>query len=130
MTRTGDIEQELIRLEHDWARAIQERDMRFLEDLLGEEFTLTTGRPGAEIRQRQEWLDITRERYVIEAFRFESFDVRVYGDAAVVRSRYAQKGRMGNQDRDQTFLMTDVFVYRDGGWQAVTRHISPLESGS
>jgi len=130
MTRTGDIEQELIRLELDWARAIQERDMRFLEDLLGEEFTLTTGRPGAEIRQRQEWLDITRERYVIEAFRFESFDVRVYGDAAVVRSRYAQKGRMGNQDRDQTFLMTDVFVYRDGGWHAVTRHISPLESGS
>jgi hypothetical protein len=56
--------------------------------------------------------------------------VRVYEDAAVVRSRYAQKGRMGNQDRDQTFLMTDVFVYRDGGWQAVTRHISPLESGS
>jgi ketosteroid isomerase-like protein len=130
MTRTRDIEQELIRLEHDWARAIQERDMRFLEDLLGEEFTLTTGRPGAEIRQRQEWLDITRERYVIEAFRFERLDVRVYGDAAVVRSRYAQKGRMGNRDRDQTFLMTDVFVCRDGGWQAVTRHISPLESGS
>jgi hypothetical protein len=96
----------------------------------GEEFTLTTGRPGAEIRQRQEWLDITRERYVIEAFRFESLDVRVYGDAAVVRSRYAQKGRMGNRDRDQTFLMTDVFVCRDGRWQPATRHVSPLESRS
>jgi hypothetical protein len=28
---------------------------------------------------------------------------------------------------DQTFLMTDVFVRRDGRWRAVTRHVSPLE---
>jgi ketosteroid isomerase-like protein len=130
MSRAADSEQELIRLEHDWMRAVQERDMQFLDDLLGEEFTLTTGRPGVEIRQRQEWLDITRERYVIEAFRFESLDVHVYTDAAMVRSRYTQRGRMDDQDRDQTFLMTDVFVRRDGRWQAVTRHISPLKSGS
>ena len=126
--RPTDDEQELIRLEHDWMSAVQARDMRFLSDLLGEEFVLTTGRPGAEIRGRQEWLAITRERYIVEAFEFESLDVHVYGDAAMVRSRYTQKGRMDGQDRSQTFLMTDVFVRRSGRWQAVTRHISPLES--
>ena len=130
MSRADTSEQELIRLEHDWMRAVQERDMEFLDDLLGEEFTLTTGRPGVEIRQRQEWLDITRERYVLDAFRFESLDVHVYTDAAMVRSRYTQRGQMDDQDRNQTFLMTDVFVRRDGRWQAVTRHISPLEPGA
>jgi hypothetical protein len=59
--------------------------MRFLDDLLGEHFALTTGRLGAEIRGRQEWLAITRERYIVEAFEFESLDVHVYGDAAMVR---------------------------------------------
>ncbi len=130
MGQADDSEQDLMRLEHDWMRAVQELHITFLDDLLGEEFTLTTGRPGVEIRQRQEWLDITRERYVINAFRFESLDVHLYTDAAVVRSRYTQRGRMDDLARDQTFLMTDVFVRRDRRWQAVTRHISPLEPGS
>ncbi len=33
---------------------------------------------------------------------------------------------MGSDDRSQTFLMTDVWVERDGQTQLVTRHISPL----
>jgi uncharacterized protein DUF4440 len=64
----------------------------------------------------------------VEAFEFESLDVRVYADAAMGRSRYRQKGRMDDQDLSQTFLMTDVFVRRSGRWLAVTRQISPLES--
>ena len=114
MANVSDDERELIRLEHDWMRAVQARDMGFMSGLLGEEFTLITGRPGAEVRGRQEWLDITRERYVVEDFEFESLDVHAYGDAAMVRSRYTQKGRMDDQDRSQTFLMADVFVRRNG----------------
>ncbi len=118
---------ELIRLQHEWAAAVQRRDMDFLERLLGEEFTLTTGRKGVEVRTRQEWLDITRDRYEVDSWEYEEMDVRVYGDAAVVRSRYRQTGRMDGADRALTYLMTDVWVRRDGRWQAVTRHISPLE---
>jgi hypothetical protein len=77
--RATDDDQELVRLENDWMRAVQARDMHFLDDLLGEEFALTTGRPGAEIRGRQEWLANTRERYIVEAFEFESLAVHVYG---------------------------------------------------
>ena len=86
--------QKLIRLEHAWMEAVRSRDVAFLDDLLGEEFTLTTGRPGNEVRGRQEYIDITRERYVIEDFQFEDLDVHIYGDAAMVRSRYAQRGSM------------------------------------
>jgi ketosteroid isomerase-like protein len=117
---------ELVRLEHEWQDALRRRDMDFLESLLGEEFTLTTGRAGAPVRTRQEWLDISRDRYVVDSFEFEDLDVHVYGDTALVRSRYTQTGSMDGQDRTQPFLMTDVFVMRDGRWQAVTRHVSPL----
>ena len=110
--------------------AVRARDLAFLDDLLGEEFTLTTGRTGNEVRGRQEYLDITAERYEIEDFEFEELEVLAYGEAAVVRSQYKQEGRMDGQNRDQTFLMTDVFVWRAGGWRAVTRHVSPLEPGS
>ena len=107
---------------------MQRRDLAFLDRLLGSRFTLTTGRTDAEVRSRQEWLDITRDRYTIESFAFEDFIVQVYGDTAVARSRYRQTGRMDNQDRTLMYLMTDVWVRRAGRWQAVARHISPLDT--
>lgn len=120
---------ELIRLQNQWADAVQRRDLAFLERLLGEEFTLTTGRPGFEMASRQEWLDVTRDRYIVESFEYLHFDIHVYGDVAVVRSRYRQKGSMDGKDRSTTYLMTDVWVRQDGRWQAVSRHITPLQDG-
>ena len=120
---TGD---ELVHLEHAWIRAVQRRDVAFLDGLLGEEFTLTTGRPGNETRSRSEYLEITRDAYRIESFTFEQLEVVSHGDAALVRARYSQRGSMAGEDWTQTFLMTDVFFRRAGRWQAVTRHVSPL----
>jgi ketosteroid isomerase-like protein len=112
-------------LEQEWMDAVSRRDIAYLEALLGEEFTLTTGRPGAEVRSREEYLCITRDRYTVRAFRFEEIEVSVYGDtatAAVVHSRYRQEGSMDGADRTSAFRMLDVFVWRDGRWQAVARH--------
>jgi hypothetical protein len=94
--------------------------------MLGDEFTLTTGRPGHEIRDRSEWLEITRSQYAISSFSFDWIEARVYGETAVVRSRYAQNASMGGEDRSASYLMTDVWVWREARWQIVTRHITPL----
>jgi hypothetical protein len=109
--------------------AVQRRDLAFLDDLLAPEFTLTTGRPGNETRSREEYLEVTRDAYRIDDFAFDELEAVVERDAAVIRSRYSQRGRMGDEDRSQSFLMTDVFFRRGGRWRAVTRHISPLEGG-
>lgn len=117
---------ELARLEHAWMEAVALRDVAFLEELLAPEFTLTTGRPGNEVRSRQEYIEVSRDVYVLESFSFDELEPIVHDDAAVVRSRYSQRGRMGEEDRTQSFLITDVFFRRDGRWRAVTRHVSPL----
>jgi ketosteroid isomerase-like protein len=109
-----------------WAEAVRDRDVRYLERLLAPEFTLTTGRRPNPVRGREEYLEITESRYVVEEFEFERVDVLEYGDAAVVRSRYRQRGSMGGERRDQEFLITDVFAFVDGRWLAVTRHVSPM----
>ena len=116
----------MMQLEHSWMEAVRRRDMAFLESLLADEFSLTTGRPGHETRSRKEWLEVTRSSYEIDSFAFESTEVLAYGDFAVVRSRYRQVGRMDDQDRTSAYLMTDVFVKKEGRWRAVTRHISPV----
>jgi Domain of unknown function (DUF4440) len=115
--------------ERELQAAVAARDVAALDRLLGQEFTLTTGRPGNEVRGRSEYLEITAARYVIDEYRFDELEVIELGPgAAVVRSRYAQRGSMDGVDRSQPFLMTDVWAHRPIGWQLVTRHVSPLAS--
>jgi ketosteroid isomerase-like protein len=119
-------EQVLARLERGLIEAVRDRNLDWLERHLAEEFTLTTGRPGAEVRSRREWLDVTRDRYEIESFEFVEVEVRVYGHVAVVASRYRQKARLDDLDRSGTYLVTDVWLRRGGRWQLVTRHSTAL----
>jgi ketosteroid isomerase-like protein len=111
----------------EYQAAVAARDVETLERLLAPEFTLTTGRPGNEVRGRAEYLEISAGRYAIDEFAFEELEVTELGpDAAVVRSRYTQRGSMDGADRSQPFLMTDVWARRAADWQLVTRHVSPL----
>ena len=119
-------ERDLARLEQRWMEAVRDRDLAHLERLLGEEFTLTTGRPGAEVRSREDYLRITAEDYELEDFEFEELRARIYGHVAVVDARYRQRARMAGEDRTQAFRMTDVIVRRAGRWQVVSRHATPL----
>jgi ketosteroid isomerase-like protein len=115
--------------ERELQAAVAARDLPKLDRLLGQEFTLTTGRPGNAVRGRAEYLEITASRYAIDEYRFDELEVIELGPgAAVVRSRYAQRGSMDGADRSQPFLMTDVWAHRPAGWQLVTRHVSPLAS--
>jgi hypothetical protein len=129
MPKTGRLgPDKLVQLERDLARAVKERDLEKLDRILGEEFTLVTGRPGAETRDRQGYLDIARDRYAIDSFELESIEPTVYGHVAVVRARYRQQGRLDGEDRTGAYLFTDVWIRRAGRWQLVTRHSSALAS--
>jgi ketosteroid isomerase-like protein len=120
-------EDELRALEHRLMSAVAARDMATLDALVGTDFTLTTGRPGAEVRTREEWMRITETSYVLESFSFEELHVLVYPGCALVRARYSQTGSMEGRRRDTTFRMTDVWVGEPGDWRLQARHAQPIE---
>ena len=107
--------------------AVKSRDMETLELLLGDDFTLTTGRPGREVRSREDWLVVTQREYVVNHYDFEELEVQDYGTCAIVRSRYRQLARMGDQPRNTTYRMTDVWIQMRTGWQLQARHAQPVE---
>jgi ketosteroid isomerase-like protein len=111
-------EQDLTQLEHTWMEAVQRKDTEALERILAPEYTYTASGQGRW--SRQGWLD-TVAIYDIHRFAFVEIDVRPYGDAAVVLSRYQQEASVAGVPRSGEFLITDVWVMRDGSWQVVAR---------
>jgi ketosteroid isomerase-like protein len=115
----GPVEHELVELAHVWARAVQGHDRERLESIVGREFTLV-GR--SDEKSREEWLDDWSGPYVIDDWRYEEIEIELYGNTAVLSSRYSQTARHDGDDRSGSYLVTDVWVRRDGRWQVVRRH--------
>ena len=60
------------------------------------------------------------------AFEYEEMLVEVVGDTAVTMSRTRQEATIAGNDWSATLHVTDVWVRRDGTWQVIARHGSPL----
>lgn len=110
--------QELIDREREWMEAGKRKDMAALERIVGADYVYTASGHGRQSRER--WMEIVAV-YDLERFSFLDVDVRLYGDVAVVLSRYEQQATVSGARRSGEFLITDVWVRREGEWQVVAR---------
>ena len=118
------VEQELVKMENEWARAWQLPDPAALESLLGDDFTLTSTRSKGELVNKRQYIDSTLKLVRGDGYSFERMTVRIYGDTAVINAQFQQNATFAGHDWSGEFLMTDVWVKRNGRWQVVARHSS------
>ncbi|HWT23802.1 MAG TPA: nuclear transport factor 2 family protein [Solirubrobacteraceae bacterium] len=111
-------------LQHEWMRAVQDRDMERLETLVADGFRFTAIHLHPEPMSRRQWLDAARHGYTIVTFAYEDMDVEVYGDTGVVHSRYSQIATLRAVNLSNLFRLTDVWTRHAGRWQVVARHAS------
>lgn len=116
---TVGVAHELIELSHDLARAVAEHDTARLDALLADEFTLQGAAGGLD---RAAFLEAAAGPYEIDEFAYEEIDPEVYGNTAVLVSRYSQVARLDGRDLSHRLNVTDVWTRRDGHWQVVRRH--------
>ena len=116
-------EDEVLAESRRWAEAIQNRDVATAEQILAPEYALMAA--GLGKMPRDKWLALLPE-YVVHSYSFDDVTIHVYGETAVMRSRYHQRATVQGQDRSGSMLVTDVWVKRAGRWQVVARHSSPL----
>ena len=118
MTTTA-VAHELVELAHDVARAVSEHDVERLEELLAAEFTLqgAAGQLG-----RDEFMQAASGPYQIDEFSYEQIDPEIYGNTAVLVSRYSQTARLGGRDLSHRMHVTDIWTRREARWQLVRRH--------
>ena len=111
--------QELITLSSELVAAVQQHDRGRLERLLAAEFTLN-GAAGE--LDRESFLDAASGPYEIDEFSYEEIDPEIYGDTAVLVSRYRQTARLDGRDLSHRMHVTDIWVRRNARWQIVRRH--------
>jgi ketosteroid isomerase-like protein len=120
----GSLVATFTKIENDWWQADKAKDEealgRILADdwfYLGPQGTMTKAQELAEVRKRDE---------NIASLTLQDMKVRVYGDVAIVTFREQEISTKKHADSSGRFLYTDVFVKRQGRWQAVNSQGTPF----
>jgi uncharacterized protein (TIGR02246 family) len=121
-----NVEQALIRLEREWAEALVKADVTALDRVMADDWSMTTW-DGRTQTKAQSIEEIKSGVSKFEAASADNFKVRVFGDAAVVTLTQTEKSQERGKDNSGRYLYTDVWVKRDGKWQAVATHGTKAE---
>jgi ketosteroid isomerase-like protein len=123
--------EELAQIQQRLMRAWVERDRAYIDSVLAADWTTTD--PSGHVLTKA---DIMRQAFESDDRRVESgtiddVRVRLFGDTAVVTGRTMAVGSYKGARGAATLRFTDVFVKRDGRWQAVASQgtlIAPARS--
>ena len=111
----------IIGLEKKWAEAIVARDMGTLNELIADDFTGTSW-SGDTYSKTKAVEDIEFRVYVAQSLDLEGIKVKVFGDSAVVTLTQIEKSKYDNKDCSGRYGYTDVWLKRNGSWQAVSSY--------
>lgn len=120
----ADMAQELIECSREWMRAWIEKDEATLTQILADDFLITSARSTGELANKSDYLQNALHGWTADTFEYERIQVCIYGETAIVHSLARQTATVDGKDWSGKFLLTDVWVKRDGRWQVVTRHSS------
>lgn len=121
-------ETELIRLSQEWMdAAFVHRDEGRLRQLMAADFTLQIWDASRTPQSLEVWLDALKNRLDQIRFGYSALSARVFGDVAVVYSRFWWTGTMDGQAFVDSGFMADVWLNRQGQWQVVARRSAPQQ---
>jgi ketosteroid isomerase-like protein len=119
----------LMKLERDWDFAYHHKDVKFIENVLAKEFiaVYAEGQRADRAKELQLATDFDQQ---IDSSTLDEFDIKVYGDTAVVLFTQKLSGPSKGQTLTLTFRYIDVFVMRDGRWQCVVSQSTRVTAAS
>jgi|SRR6266496_32743 len=116
--------QTIIALEQQWLHA--EHDAALLDRILASDFIHVV--PVDHLLNKQEHIDwaVKHPEPKDRRTKFDKLNVRLYGDVGIANGSVVATDASGKK-LDRT-MFTDVFVYRDGRWQAVNAQENVVRS--
>lgn len=124
----NSIEQILIQLELDWSQADVKKDRAALERILAEDW-MGIDFTGTVMTKPDVMRDLHSDATATESTELREIKVRVFGNTALVSGTEVEKSQYKGQDSSGAYIWTDVFVLRNGRWQAVSSQSTKLADG-
>jgi len=108
-----------------WDKAIVRKDRAAIEANMSEDFRQIDG--AGNVETRQSFVDdLMSPQLVIAPYVVEDFDVRLYGDTALLSGRTRMTGTYDGKPFASHYRYIDVYVKRGGRWQIVSVQISRI----
>ena len=112
------MEEELLKLEDEFARAVAGNDVDALDGLLANDWIIVE--PDGSIIDKARFLGVIRSGALShESMESTDLRVRLYGNTAVVTALTTTKGKFMGQDFASCERATDIFVKQTDRWQCV-----------
>jgi len=112
------MEEELLKLENEFARAVTSNDADALDELLADDWVIVE--PDGSLIDKARFLGVIKSGALShESMESTDLRVRIYGNTAVVTGLTATKGKFMGQDFASCERATDIFVKQSDRWQCV-----------
>lgn len=123
-SRAADIAQ-LTRQAHAWDQAIVRKDKAGIEANMTEDFRQIDG--GADIETKASFVDgLLSPKLTINPYTVEDFEVRLYGDTALLSGRTRMTGSYDGKAFDSYYRYIDVYVRTNGVWKITSVQITKM----
>jgi len=119
----------LLSLEQSLMESLKVGDADSLRQLISGDFTFASPR-AIDVKDRTKYLEYALRDLKLTSYEFEKTTVRLFGRTAIVNGLLKQKATVKGEDWGGNYLVTDVWISRDGTWRVVSRHESPLPKQS
>ena len=122
--RGGDVAT-LTRLSDDWDKAIVRKDEKAIADNMAEDFRQID--PNANLETKQSFVaGIIDPKLTIDPYTVEEFEVRLYGDTALLSGRTHMTGKYDGQAFESNYRYIDIYVRRNGAWKIVSVQVTRI----
>jgi ketosteroid isomerase-like protein len=116
-------EAELTRLSNEWDKAIVAKQQKAIADNMAEDFRIIDGHGNVE-NKAQFVAGVMDAKLTIDPYTVEDFEVRFYGDVALLSGRTLMTGTYDGEKFTSNYRYIDIYVKRKGGWKIVSVQIT------
>jgi hypothetical protein len=118
-------EQILIQMELDWSQADVKKDAAALKRILADDWTGIDFK-GTVMTKADVLRDLHSDATATESTELREIKVRIFGNTGLVSGTEVEKSQYQGKDSSGAYIWTDVFVLRNGRWQAVSSQSTKL----
>jgi ketosteroid isomerase-like protein len=115
----------LKKLSDAWDVAIIRKDERAIADNMAEDFRQID--PRANLETKNSFVaGIMDPKLTIDPYTVEEFEIRQYGDTALLSGRTHMTGKYDGEVFESNYRYIDIYVRRDGHWKIVSVQITRI----